>query len=298
MKTGALILASFNYETILRDRGEVPAFLPMQVLDGITAIKREIAALRKAALSPILVLTGHEAETLRNHLVHNQVICIEDGGWREHDRAASLRAGLLEAGKHMERVVVLPAEYPAFSQELLEKLLACEGPAVPVHEGKEGWPRLYVPGKKSGEVTRLPVKDAGCVLSLLAENGLKRAEEYIREQRERKKLAFRFRLILEKEEEFFGPGVYEFLRRVDEAGSIQAAASHMNMSYSKGWKMVNQAEKEMGFLFLERSKGGKNGGSSLITEEGRLFLERYHEMEGELKAAGRRLFEQYFREYL
>ena len=88
------------------------------------------------------------------------------------------------------------------------------------------------------------------------------------------------------------------MRRVDETGSIQAAAAQMNMSYSKGWKMVNQAEKEMGFLFLERNKGGKNGGSSLITEEGRLFLERYHEMEGELKAAGRRLFEQYFREYL
>ena len=235
MKTGALILASFNYETILRDRGEVPAFLPMQVLDGITAIKREIAALRKAALSPILVLTGHEAETLRNHLVHNQVICIEDGGWREHDRAASLRAGLLEAGKHMERVVVLPAEYPAFSQELLEKLLACEGPAVPVHEGKEGWPRLYVPGKKSGEVTRLPVKDAGCVLSLLAENGLKRAEEYIREQRERKKLAFRFRLILEKEEEFFGPGVYEFLRRVAEAGPTPGEATPLKKALFNWW---------------------------------------------------------------
>ncbi len=298
MRTGALILASFNYETILRDRGEVPVFLPMHVLDGLTVIKREVAALRRAALSPILVLTGHEAETLRSHLIHNQVICIEDGGWREHDREGSLRVGLLEAKRYMDRVLVIPAEYPAFSQELLETLVAFQGPSMPVHEGKEGWPRLYVPGREREEAERLPTEDAGCVLSLLEENGLRRAEEYIRGQRDLRKLRFRFRLVLEKENEFFGPGVYEFLRRVDETGSIQAAAAQMNMSYSKGWKMVNQAEKEMGFLFLERSKGGKNGGSSLITEEGRLFLERYHEMVEELKAAGRELFERYFREYL
>ena len=298
MKTGALILASFDYAGEFRDRGETPVFLPMQVLDGITVIKREIAALRRAAVSPILVLTGHEAETLRSHLIHNQVICIEDGGYREHDREGSLRAGLSEAERYMDRVLVIPAEYPAFSQELLEALLACQGPAVPVHEGREGWPRLCVPGRENEEAGRLPVRDGGCVLSLLEKDGLKRAEAYIRRLRALKKLRFRFRLILEKENEFFGPGVYEFLRRVDETGSIQAAAACMNMSYSKGWKMVNQAEKEMGFLFLERSKGGKNGGSSLITEEGRLFLERYHEMEEGLKAAGKELFERYFREYL
>lgn len=298
MKTGALILASSNYEQALRDRGEAPVFLPMHVLDGITVIKREIAALRKAAVSPILVFTGYESETLKNHLVHNQVICIEDKSYREHDRKAALRAGLLEAGKHMDRVLVLPAEYPAFSQSLLLELLSRENAVLPVYEGEEGWPRLCLPIEGSEKAERLSVKDAGCVISLLEENGLKRAEEYIKEQRDLKKLKFRFRLILGKENEFWGPGVYEFLKWVDETGSIQAAAAHMNMSYSKGWKMVNQAEKEMGFLFLDRNKGGKNGGSSRITEEGRLFMERYHEMEEELKAVGRELFERYFREYL
>ena len=59
---------------------------------------------------------------------------------------------------------------------------------------------------------------------------------------------------------------------------IQAAAAKMNMSYSKGWKMINKVEKELGFRFLNRCNGGKNGGSSTITPEGRLFMERYHAM--------------------
>ncbi|MCI8505965.1 MAG: NTP transferase domain-containing protein [Lachnospiraceae bacterium] len=298
MKTGALILASADYGRELLERGEAPVFFPMHVLDGVTVIKREIAVLRRAAVSPILVLTGHEGEALKSHLVHHQVLCVENSDYRRQEWEETLLAGLLEAEKHMDRILVIPAEYPAFSKELVLELLSCKKPAVPVYEGKEGWPRLYVPGREREEVERIPVEDAGCVLSLLEENGLLRAEAYMRRQRESNALGFRFRLVLEKENEFFGPGVYEFLKQVDAAGSIQAAAARMNMSYSKGWKMVNQAEKEMGFLFLERNKGGKNGGSSMITEEGRLFLEQYHEMEKALKQAGQKFFEQYFREYL
>ncbi len=297
MKTGALILASADYGKELRERGEPPVFLPMHVLDGVTVIKRELAVLRKAAVSPILVLTGHEGEVLKSHLIHHQVLCVEDSGYRNHDREQALLAGLSEAEKYMDRVLVIPAEYPAFSGEVVLELLSREKPAVPLYEGKEGWPRLFVPGREREEAERIPVKDAGCVLSLLEENGVLKAEEYVRGQREANALGFRFRLVLDKENEFFGPGVYEFFKQVDAAGSIQAAASRMNMSYSKGWKMVNQAEKEMGFLFLERNKGGKNGGSSMITEEGRLFLERYHEMEEALKQAGQQFFEEYFREY-
>ena len=44
----------------------------------------------------------------------------------------------------MDRVLVLPVEYPAFADKTLEQLLVCEHSAVPVYEEQPGWPRSIV----------------------------------------------------------------------------------------------------------------------------------------------------------
>ncbi|MDY3826228.1 MAG: LysR family transcriptional regulator, partial [Lachnospiraceae bacterium] len=93
------------------------------------------------------------------------------------------------------------------------------------------------------------------------------------------------------------PGVYDLLKYIDETGSIQAAAAKMNMSYSKGWKIINRAEKELGFRFLNRCNGGKNGGSSTITPEGRVFMERYHAMVEDMRRMTQNFFDVYFGEF-
>lgn len=107
-------------------------------------------------------------------------------------------------------------------------------------------------------------------------------------------LHFKTKLILSKEHDFFGPGVYHLLQFIDETGSIQAAATRMNMSYSKSWKMINKVEKELGFRFLKRYNGGKNGGSSTITPEGRQFMERYYAMLEDMRRITGGFFEKYF----
>lgn len=94
MKTGALIIASGDYGEEQRDNEGIPMFLPMYPLDGTTVIKGELAKLRKAGISPIVVLTGCHSETLKLHLSHNNVIFIEDGEYREHSFEESLAIGL------------------------------------------------------------------------------------------------------------------------------------------------------------------------------------------------------------
>ncbi len=110
-------------------------------------------------------------------------------------------------------------------------------------------------------------------------------------------LSFKTKLVISKEQDFFGPGIYHLLRFIDETGSIQAAAAQMHLSYSKGWKMINKVEKELGFRFLNRCNGGKNGGSSTITPEGRLFMERYHAMLEAMRRSAEGFFEMYFGEF-
>ncbi|AEV29089.1 molybdenum-binding protein [Sphaerochaeta pleomorpha str. Grapes] len=78
-----------------------------------------------------------------------------------------------------------------------------------------------------------------------------------------------------QEEPFFGPGVNELLHQIDYKKSLFAAAASMHMSYSKAWKILNEAEKRIGYPLTSKSIGGVEGGGSVLTEEGRSFMERY-----------------------
>ena len=101
------------------------------------------------------------------------------------------------------------------------------------------------------------------------------------------------RLTLHKEERFFGPGICELLEKIDESGSIQAAARQMEMSYTKAWRILNRAEKEMETELVTRVNGGKNGGSSTLTAHGRRAITAYREMEEELSRESMRLLGKY-----
>ena len=110
-------------------------------------------------------------------------------------------------------------------------------------------------------------------------------------------MSLKTKLVLSKTEDFFGPGLFHLLQFIDETGSIQAAAKHMGMSYSKCWKLLNRAEEQMGFPFLNRYNGGRHGGNSTITEEGREFMNRYHAMLEDIKRISQNFFDIYFQDY-
>ena len=101
------------------------------------------------------------------------------------------------------------------------------------------------------------------------------------EQRETN-ITARVKLTIHSDERFFGPGICELLEKIQETGSIQGAAAEMKMSYTKAWKIINRAEKEMGVSLIVRISGGKNGGSSALSEAGERAVSVYREMERKL----------------
>lgn len=109
-----------------------------------------------------------------------------------------------------------------------------------------------------------------------------------------KKIRPSLRLTMEKEERFFGPGVAELLELIEEKGSIQGACTEMGMSYSKSWKIIKRAEKELGYHLLNSHNGGSSGGKSELTERGRAFLVSYRQMEAELQQQMTELYGKYF----
>lgn len=94
----------------------------------------------------------------------------------------------------------------------------------------------------------------------------------------------RVKLMICTEERFFGPGVCELMEKIQETGSIQAAAARMELSYTKAWKILNRAEQHMGTNLITRTSGGKNGGSSTLTEAGKAAVSQFREMEEKVSA--------------
>ena len=114
----------------------------------------------------------------------------------------------------------------------------------------------------------------------------------VKEQEQQLPVRACVKLTLCGREKFFGPGVCELLEGIRETRSIQAAAAKMDMSYSKAWKILKRAEEEMGTALINRVSGGKNGGSSTLTEAGEKAVREFRSMEGKLSAIAEELLKE------
>ena len=93
---------------------------------------------------------------------------------------------------------------------------------------------------------------------------------------------------------FFGEGPARLLRGIEEKGSLRAAALSMEMAYTKALAIINNAAQTLGFPRLIRSTGGKSGGGSKLTEEGKEWLERYEAYRDACQQANSKLYMEFF----
>lgn len=93
------------------------------------------------------------------------------------------------------------------------------------------------------------------------------------------------KLMLCQDQVIAGPGTIKLLRETDACNSVRIACEHTTISYSKGWKLIKKAEKELGVCLVRREAGGKNGGYSCLTEEGKKLVGLYEELEKRVNAA-------------
>ena len=93
---------------------------------------------------------------------------------------------------------------------------------------------------------------------------------------------------------FFGEGPARLLRGIEEKGSLRAAALSMEMAYTKALTIIRNAEQTLGFSLLIRSTGGKSGGGSKLTDEGKEWLERYEAYRDACLQANGKLYLEFF----
>lgn len=153
-------------------------------LEGKPVLRHVVDHAKASSASPILVVTGHRAEEVRN-VAGPDVTVVHNPSYAE-GLAGSLRAGLSALPKGLDGVLVCLGDMPDVSSATLEALIAAfnpvEGRAIclPVMDGKRGNPTLlglqFLPdlmrlegdsgarslfGPHAEWVCEVPVKDPG-----------------------------------------------------------------------------------------------------------------------------------------
>ncbi len=72
-----------------------------------------------------------------------------------------------------------------------------------------------------------------------------------------------------------GWGRATLLQRIDQLGSISAAARSMKLAYRNAWLWVEAMNRLSGLPLVEKATGGAHGGYAKLTEEGRRIVKEY-----------------------
>ena len=305
MRTGAVIIAAGHKSTISR-------FQPMLPVGDSTVIRRIIITLKRAGIEPVVVVTGQKADEVEKHIAGLRVICLRNQNYGNTQMYNSICLGLNYIEDLCDRVFILPAKFPMFLPETIKRMMDMDAQVVcPVFEGRRGHPVLVssnIIGKllnykgekglrgalRQVDVDRcaweVEVEDQGIILAV--ETDEDRAQSNL--DNERLDIFPQIQLTLERDEGFFGPSVAQFLSLIDHTGSMQTACRQMHMSYTKGWKILKAAEKQLGYPLLITQSGGAEGGSSLLTPKAKDFLVRFLGMEKELREDAQKLYQKYF----
>lgn len=290
-------------------------FKPMLEIDGRTMIGRVVDAMRASGAAPIVVVTGYRDSELEQSLAHTDVQFVRNTSYYCTQMLDSLVLGLRALPADTERALVCPADVPLVEHTTIRALLAAEGMFVrPVCEGVAGHPVVLSralfswlasydgPNGLRGAIeafgvapTDVLVDDRGTVLDGDTRDEYARLLQYRREQTGKPQpLQLDLRICLQAETAFWEPGCSQFLELIQTTGSILNACQCMHMAYSKGWKMLNGMEQQLGFPLLVRSQGGSNGGGSELTAQGLRLLLAYQQMEKEIQKSARAIFAHYF----
>ncbi|GAA4324415.1 winged helix-turn-helix domain-containing protein [Mucilaginibacter gynuensis] len=80
-------------------------------------------------------------------------------------------------------------------------------------------------------------------------------------------------------EKMLGHGRVELMERIQASGSIRQAALQMKMSYKQAWDLVNHINSHFESPVIISQRGGKGGGSAVITAEGQKLIQQFHHLQ-------------------
>lgn len=80
-----------------------------------------------------------------------------------------------------------------------------------------------------------------------------------------------------------GHGRVELLEKIDDLGSLRAAASALGMSYRYAWKLVKSMNDYGDAPLISLNAGGRGGGHAVLTEAGKEAVAAYRRTDREFE---------------
>lgn len=93
-----------------------------------------------------------------------------------------------------------------------------------------------------------------------------------------------------------GGGKWLLLKAIDEEGSLMAAAEKLGISYRKAWGGIKKAEENLGFLLVEKYRGGKAGGKSELTADGKRLIAAYEKFINDFRKSADKVFVRFIKQ--
>ena len=278
------------------------AFFAHAPVGDSTVIRRIIITMRRVGIDPIVVVTGKQGDELEKHISDLEVISLRNPDYETEQMFDSISMGLRYIRGLCTQTLILPAKFPLLLRDTLEKMLSEEGDIIrPVFDGKRGHPVLiseHAAGKvleytgnrglrgalfeaEQCFVTKeVPVEDQGIIFAVETD------EDSTEREMEKQKIqgASGGASGRSENDPFFGPLLARFLTVVRHTGSMQTACRQLHISYTKGWKLLKEAEHQLAMaslypgqeeqrgIFLSYREGGRF--SKTISVHGRRTAQR------------------------
>lgn len=135
-KIGAVIIAAG-----LSSR--MGTFKPMLPLGETTVIRKVIETFQQASVHDIVVVTGHNADQLEDHISNMNVLCVRNERYAESQMFDSAKIGFSKIIGKCEKVFFTPADIPLFNLNTLTMLVRSHSELIcPTWQGKKGHPIL------------------------------------------------------------------------------------------------------------------------------------------------------------
>jgi len=203
-------------------------------------------------------------------------------------------------------------DIPLFTVETAERLIASDADvAIPFCNGNEGHPLLIAAdilpeileyngegglrgalNVRSTPPQYIPVSDEGILFDADTPEDFQNLLSWHNAQM----LRPRIKVELAREEVFLTPNAALLLRLIDRTESVRTACQQMNLSYSKGWMLLNQMEKQLDFPVVIRHPGGTGGGYTFLSDKGKQLLQCYDRTVHESNEAVKEIYARNFKE--
>ena len=283
---------------------------PLLRVGAISVIRRIVITYQQAGVFPIVVVTGAEEDEVKRQLAGCGVIFLQNTEPEQPELLSSVRLGLEYLYGKCDRVMFTPVNVPMFTPTTLLTLMEHkEDIVVASYRGQGGHPVLIgenaIPSilrygggdglrgamaESDASHARVDVDDKGVVLSV------HNAGELNAQLKEHNAAILHpvLHMRMEQETPFFNERLKLLLFLIANGYSIRKGCACTGLAYSKAWEMINQLEHNLGYLVVERQRGGKGGGGTSLTPEGERFLLAYQEFEETVHQIAQKEFRERF----